>query len=268
MGVFDTLAYGSAPAAARFSNHMTEHRAAGSAFPPTRHSLVAAVRGDDEEARGRAFGALVEVYWRPVYKYLRVKWSASVEDAADLTQEFFTRALEKGFFTSYDPEKALFRTFLRLCVDRFAANEREAARRQKRGGGVRVLPLDFEGAEGELRATDVADRTTPEEFFHREWVRSLFGLAVDDVRARLLADGKATHLALFERYDLGAGGGDRPTYADLAAELGIPATQVTNYLAAARREFRSAVLERLHALSGGEAEYRAEARALLGVEVP
>jgi RNA polymerase sigma factor (sigma-70 family) len=247
---------------------MADYSAAGSAFPPTRHSVVAAVRGEDPEARGRAYGALVEAYWRPVYKYLRVKWNAEAEDARDLTQEFFTRAIEKGFFESYDSDKALFRTFLRVCVDRFAANEREASRRQKRGGGARLLSLDFDGAEGELRVVDVPDGATPDEFFHREWVRSLFGLAIEDMRSRLLEGGKDLHFDLFERYDLGMGGAERPTYAELAVEYGLTATQVTNYLAAARREFRAAVLARLRDLSGGEAEFRAEARALLGIELP
>ena len=81
-------------------------------------------------------------------------------------------------------------------------------------------------------------------------------------------EGKRTHFLLFERYDLAdAEPHERPTYAELAAELGLPVTQVTNFLAAVRREFRRAVLARLRETSGGEEEFRAEARALLGIEV-
>jgi RNA polymerase sigma factor (sigma-70 family) len=246
---------------------MPVHSAAGGLFPTTRYSIVAATRDDDPQARERALGALVEAYWRPVYKYVRVKWGSDAEDARDLTQEFFTRAIEKGFFQSYDPGKALFRTFLRVCLDRFVANERKAAGRLKRGGGALVRQFDFEGAENELRAADVKEPITPDDFFRREWVRSLFGLALEDLRANLERDGKATHFALFERFDLGAHGNERPSYSDLASEFDIPSTQVTNFLALARREFRKAVLARLRDLSGSEAEFRAEARALLGVEI-
>jgi hypothetical protein len=56
----------------------------------------------------------------------------------------------------------------------------------------------------------------------------------------------------------------RPTYAGLAGELGIPVTQVTNFLALARREFRAIVLEQIRELSVDEVEFRDEARALLG----
>ena len=52
----------------------------------------------------------------------------------------------------------------------------------------------------------------------------------------------------------------------LAAELGIPVTQVTNYLAFARRELRRLVLERLQTLCATDEEFRLEARDFLGVD--
>jgi DNA-directed RNA polymerase specialized sigma24 family protein len=233
-------------------------------LPATRHSIVEAVRSPDAGVRRLGFEGLVAVYWKPVYKYLRVKWSASSDDAKDMTQEFFARALEKGFFDVYDPAKGRFRTFLRVCVDRFAANERKAADRTKRGGGHMLVPLDFETAEGELRRHDVATGDDLEEYFHREWVRSLLALAVDDLRVRYLAEGKATQLRVFERYDLeGPAAGETITYGRLAEELGVAATDVTNYLSAARRTFRSLLLDRLRSICGAGAEFEAEARHLL-----
>ena len=75
--------------------------------------------------------------------------------------------------------------------------------------------------------------------------------------------------ALFERYDLeGAEAHDRPTYAQLAADHGLPVTQVTNHLHWARRELRAAVLDKLREITASEEEFRSEARALLGVEAP
>jgi hypothetical protein len=59
-----------------------------------------------------------------------------------------------------------------------------------------------------------------------------------------------------------------PTYASLASEFGLPVTQVTNYLNWARRRFREHVLETLRSLTTSDAEFRAEARALLGVDIP
>lgn len=241
--------------------------APGGAFPLTRHSVLHAVAGSDAEARQRAYGRLVEGYWKPVYKYLRVRWRRSAEDAADLTQEFFLKALEKRFFAGFDPRKARFRTYLRTCLDRFVANQRRAEKRQKRGGESRPLSLDFAGADGELRETAVPDPLDVEEYFHREWLRGFFQLVVEELRRRAEAQGKAVHFRLFERYDLeGAEPGERLTYADLARETGLPVTQVTNHLAWARRELRALALERLRELTGSEAEFRAEARLLFGVD--
>lgn len=234
-------------------------------FPPTRGSVVLAARDADPEVRRQAFGAIVEGYWKPAYKYLRVQWRADAAAAEDLTQEFFARALEKGTFARYDPGKARFRTYLRTCLDGFAANEQKAARREKRGGGRQPLPLDFPGAEAELARQGGPEGLDMETWFHREWVRALFAAAVEALRQRCRESGHELRFALFARYDLDpADGGERATYAELAREHGVPVTQVTNELAAARRELRRIVLERLAELTGSQEELEAEARAVLG----
>lgn len=236
-------------------------------FPPTRYSAVVAAKNPDAAVRERAVGTLIATYWKPVYKYIRVHWHASNEDAKDLTQAVFAAALEKAVFERFDASRGTFRNYLRLCVDGYVSNERKAARRAKRGGGVAALPLDFETAEGELRALQVTARDTPETFFEAEWTRALFALAVESLRERLKAEGKDLHFLLFERYDLdGDGEAARPTYEALAAAHDIPVTQVTNLLAAARRSFRSVLLERLREVTGSDDEFRDEARRLLGVD--
>jgi RNA polymerase sigma factor (sigma-70 family) len=236
-------------------------------FPATRYSVISAVRSDDEQVRARALETLTGAYWRPVYKYLRVKWNAVPQDAEDLTQDFFATALEKRFFNRYDARQARFRTYLRVCLDGFASNQRKAVRRLKRGGAAHHVPLDFALAEDELRASDLREDVDTEEFFRREWIRALFSDAVDALREQCERAGKQVHFAVFERYDLDGAGAHALTYARLAAELDIPVTQVTNYLAFARREFRRLVLERLREITGSDREFHAEARELLGVDL-
>ncbi len=222
----------------------------------------------DADTRQRAFSSLVEAYWKPVYKYVRLKWQAPPDEAEDLTQGFFARAFEKEFFRTYDPSKARFRTFLRTCLDGFIANERKAAGRLKRGGGVDIVALDFQTAEGELRQHDVAVPPDMEEYFEREWARSVLALSVERLRAHYSGPGREKYFHVFERYDLDpTASGERVTYAQIANEIGAPATDVTNYLAAARRQFRAIVLERLRELTATDEEFRDEARRLLGVDV-
>lgn len=241
----------------------------GRQFPATRHSIVAAAGSADPVIRRQAFDTLVAAYWKPVYKYLRLKWRADEADAEDLTQGFFARAFEKGFFDRFDPARARFRTYLRTCLDGYVANERQSALRLKRGGGAERLSLDFETAEGELRQVEVKDPADLDDYFRREWVRGLFAQAVTALRERCTAAGRARQFALFERYDVeGPDPGETLTYAELGRAFGLSTTQVTNQLFAVRREFRALVLETLRGLTATEEEFEAEARDVLGVDPP
>jgi RNA polymerase sigma factor (sigma-70 family) len=238
-------------------------------FPTTRLSAIVAARSDRPEERARAHGAIVAAYWKPAYKYVRRKWNASREDAEDLIQGFFTRALEKPFFERFEPGRARFRTYLRVCLDGFVANQRKAERRLKRGGGATLLSLDFEDAEGELRRHEPPVDDDPDAYFEREWTRHLFAQAVESLRRDCETEGREARFQVFRRYDLeDHAPGEAPSYADLAVESGLPVTTVTNHLAWARREFRRRVLKRLRELCLDDDEYRSEARRMLGVELP
>jgi RNA polymerase sigma factor (sigma-70 family) len=248
------------------SDHQTQP---GDKFPATRLSIIDAARSGDPVERSRALESLFAAYWKPVYKYVRLRWNRPAEDAQDLTQGFFAELLERDLLAKYSPEKSRLRTYLRLCVDSFVMNEDKAERREKRGGNVLHVALDFSAAEGELDGVviDAAKIPSPEsleEFFEKEWVRSLFTLAVEDLRQLCEARERERTFRVFERYDLD---GDRDvSYEKLAQEFGVPATEVTNALAWARREFRRIALERLREICGSEEEFHREARAVFGWE--
>jgi RNA polymerase sigma factor (sigma-70 family) len=233
-------------------------------FPVTRHSIVSAIRSASPDDRRAAFDVLVAAYWKPVFKYVRLKWHASPDDAADLTQGFFLRAFEKDFFSGFDPSRARFRTYLRTCLDGFVSNARKADARLKRGGGVTLVPIDFGEAERELgdQSGNLVDDF--DAYFHREWLRSLFACAAGRLREAYTARGRADRFAVFDQYDLAPDDRDRPTYAELARRLGRTSAEITNELAAARRDFRRLVLEVLREQCASDEEFEAESRALTG----
>ncbi|HEV8202511.1 MAG TPA: sigma-70 family RNA polymerase sigma factor [Candidatus Polarisedimenticolia bacterium] len=237
----------------------------GDRFPTTHFSVVRGASSDRPEERARSLEAIVAAYWRPVYKLVRLRFGRPPEDAEDLTQAFFTRALEKDFFAGFDPVKGRFRTYLRTCVDRFVANEDKAATRLKRGGGATTETCDFASAEAEIAVAGAAARDrSPEELFDAEWVRSLFALAVESLRAACASAGKEQHFELFRRYDLEDAGEGKVTYDDLAREFGTTPSLVTNHLAWTRREFRRILLDTLRQVTSSDEEFRLEARLLLG----
>lgn len=234
-------------------------------FPPTRLSVVERLASEDDGDRQLAWDALVRAYWRPVYKYLRAKWRLSPEAAEDLTQEFFARAVEKRFFEGYDPSRARFRTWLRTCLDGVAGHAHEAAGRLKRGGGSQPVPLDFTDAEGELRELSLSADVDPDAWFQQEFVRALFARAVAALRDDYRARGRLDHLELFEAYDLAElRDQERPSYRSLADARGWPLHDVTNRLAATRRDFRALVLRLLREACASDQEYERESRALFG----
>lgn len=235
-------------------------------FPPTRWSLIEGARSSRAEERQRALNVLISAYWRPVYKYIRLRWNKENEEAQDLTQDFFARLVEKNLLDRFEPSRARLRTYLRVCVDGLVMNTDKAAQRLKRGGEVTLLSLDFESAEGELKQLPIPAPGGPEEFFAHEFARSLFGLAVDRLRRECEEKGKGLRFQLLELYDIDEGG-KALTYQEVGQSFGIKATDVTNYLAFARKEFRRIVLDELRAMSATDDEFRREAQTLLGVKL-
>jgi RNA polymerase sigma factor (sigma-70 family) len=231
-------------------------------FPTTKYSAVDGARSKDAGERTRAFETIVASYWKPVYKYIRLKWHKSNEDAKDLTQHFFAICMEKDYFHRYDSTKARFRTFLRTCLDGFLANEEKAAKRLKRGGQKNLLSLDYESAEGELKQIEIPANESMDDFFEKEWIRNFFSSALEALRAECEKKGKNLHFKLFEEYYL-----DESSYEDLAARLSLSISNVTNYLAFTRREFRRIILEKLRENTSTEEEFRSEAKSLLGIEI-
>ncbi len=235
-------------------------------FPKTRHSVIAVLKSASEPERRQALATVVESYWKPAYKYLRLKWNKDKEAAEDLIQEFFLSELEKNFLSGFDPARARFRTFLRTCLDRLVQNQNRAAGRIKRGGNAEVVAFDFAVAEAEIQAP--ASNHNPEDFFEREWIRGLMELSVENLKKHCGEVDKETAFKLFEKYDLaGLETEEKTSYARLAVEFQINEETVTNQLAYARREFRRIVLEKLRELTASEEEFREEARTVLGMDV-
>ena len=189
------------------------------------------------------------------------------EDAKDLTQGFFVNAFEKNHFADYDASRASFQTFLRTCADGFVANQRKAEQRLKRGGGLEHLSLDFQAADDELALHPPASDLTPEQYFEREWMRSLFLQAVELLRARCEETDNRVRFELFERYDLEESS-EAVSYASLATEFGLTTTHVNNQLAAARREFRKILLDKLRQTTASDREFEMQARELFGLQTP
>jgi DNA-directed RNA polymerase specialized sigma24 family protein len=149
---------------------------------------------EDAAVRHQSLEAVARAYWESVRKYLCLRWHESAEDAADITQAFFSKSIESATFVHYEPAKGTFRTYLRTCLDHFLLNARKKER-------TRTVPLVLDVA---------AAAGSPEEIFHREWARNLFSLAIADLHAGR----DEVRFRVFERYDLNDSD-PRPSYQEL-----------------------------------------------------
>jgi len=151
-------------------------RLPGRGFPTTRWTLILASR-EGTKARQKALEELLSIYWKPVYFYARRK-GLDVEAAKDAVQGFFLHLLERGFLERLDPAKGRFRGYLRTALDHYLINAHEKEAAQKRGGGVRFLPLDLAIVEKDL-ATSPPD---PEIAYDREWALGIMERSLGRLR--------------------------------------------------------------------------------------
>lgn len=162
-------------------------------FLTTRWSLVLAAGQAESPDSREALATLCQAYWYPLYTYAR-RQVPSRDDAQDLTQEFFARVLEKDYLRAADRQRGKFRAFLLTAFKHFLANEHERAAAQKRGGGRKPLPLDFDS--GELRySREPSHDWTAERIYERRWALTL----LDQVLGRLRQEfDKADKQPVFE----------------------------------------------------------------------
>src|SRR5215510_6681845 len=182
-------------------------------FPTTRWTLVIAAAGSRPTEARSALVSLCEGYWYPLYAYVRRR-GYPVDQAQDLTQEFFIRVMEGRYLDRADPEKGRFRAFILTSLKFFLADEADRGRAQKRGGG-RVL--SFEVSSGEERyQREPAHNETPERIFDRRWALSLLDRVMDRLRAEFVEHGRLDHFNRLKVFLLDQG---ETPYAALAREM-------------------------------------------------
>ena len=112
-----------------------------------------------------------------------------MEDAQDLTQEFFARLLERNSLRLADRKRGRFRTFLLTSLKHFLINEWNKANREKRGGGRQIISLDAEETETRFRA-EPADNRSPDKAFERRWAMVLLDRVLDQLQSEFVAAGR------------------------------------------------------------------------------
>jgi len=194
--------------------------------------VLAAGRQDTMRARD-ALATLCQVYWYPLYAYVRRR-GYSPHDAQDLTQGFFARLLEKNTLGAITREKGKFRSFLLSALNHFIVDEWKKARARKRGGGG-IISLDARDAETRVGREPV-DALTPEKSFEQNWALALLETVYQRLQREYETEGKATMFNELKSCLVGVR--SSVPYAELAGRLGLAENTVKVSVHRLRRRYR------------------------------
>jgi RNA polymerase sigma factor (sigma-70 family) len=214
-------------------NRDSQSAGSNNRFASTSWSIVVAAGRPSSPDSQQALESLCRTYWYPLYAYVRRRVS-SVHDAQDLTQGFFASLLERNTLGAADCQRGRFRSFLLTAFRNFLADEWDRAKAQKRGDGLRAIPLDFATAESRA-SIEPADKWSPEKTYEREWALTLLDLVLNRLREEFIAKGKQRHFETLKQFL----GENEPGSFDVAAKvLGISSSAVKVAAHRMRRRYR------------------------------
>ena len=165
---------------------------------------------------------LIAAYWKPVYFHIRRQGHA-VEDAKDLTQQYFTAFLERRTIQQVDPTKGRLRSFILVSLRHFLCDEhdrRQAAKRRPPGALV-----------------DAEDQFEADGSFERDWATTVLERAFERLREQAPREARVVRAQL---------DGKTP-YRELATELGTTEANVKVLVHRGRAKLRAILLAELRA---------------------
>jgi RNA polymerase sigma factor (sigma-70 family) len=210
-------------------------------FVTTRWSLIlsAANLGTEQQKAREALAELCRTYWRPIFLFVRARGN-SIEDAQDLTQDFFVTILRNNWLQHADRNRGRFRSLLLRSLQNFLINAAEKTHAHKRGGGVEFISWDDWMAEARSQLSipvQALDCLPPERIFDLTWATTVVEHALQRLREECesrrklwLFQALSSHLT-DERDEL--------SYANLSGELGMAETAVKKQLHNMRQRYRS-----------------------------
>lgn len=211
--------------------------------------------------RRSALEQLFESYWYPIYAFAR-RQGLGVHDAQDATQGFIMDILRRDDLNEVAPERGRFRSFMMTGVRNYIANEFRKAKRLKRGGGVPDLSIDEERGEERYQLEPATDET-PESLFERSWAMNMLQVANDRLRKEYEDGGQSE---LFDELRAFLPSSDKPpTYAELAARLGVGESAATMRVHRMRQRFGDLLQESLRDTVVSEAELAEERQHLFTI---
>jgi RNA polymerase sigma-70 factor (ECF subfamily) len=216
----------------------------------------------DDAKRRRALTQLCRTYWRPIFLFT-VRRGFSIEDAQDLTQDFFAKILETDWLRHADRTRGRFRSLLLTSLKNFLTDAHVRRSARKRGGGMQFIPWDDWIAEAPSQlsiSAQTLEQLDPERLYDLRWAATVVEQALRRLCEECQAKGR---LRLYETLSpyLSAERGDI-SYPELAATLGLAENIVKRQLHNLRQRYRWLLREEISRTVADPADVDDEIRHL------
>ncbi len=155
--------------------------------------------------------------------------------------------------------KGRFRAFLRADCEHFLIDQHRHEKALERGGGVALIPIDAQNAEGRY-LFEPADAMTPDRLFDRAWAVTLLGRVLELLAAEYAESGRAelfAHLKVVLTEGKGAVSG-----ATLAERLGTSEGAVHAAVHRLKKRYRVILQDQIAATLDDPAQIDDEIRDL------
>jgi len=191
-------------------------------------------KGDGAAAK-EALAELCQLYWYPLYAFLRRNGS-SPSDAEDVTQGFFEQILRRGSIGKADPTKGKLRSYLLGGIKFYLKDEYRKAVRERRTGAEAMISIDADKAESRyLEIPDLSN--SPENLYDRQWALAVLEGTVAELEADYETRGKGRHFELFSPFiTLEA---TQASYRDVALRLELTEGTARVAVHRLRKEYRT-----------------------------
>ena len=214
-------------------------------FTTTRWSVILSCADSQASTQTvrNALAQLCQLYWRPVFAFVS-RAGFSMEDAQDLTQDFFVMVLNGHLLERADPNRGRFRSLLLKALKNFLNDARDKRRAVKRGGNIQFIRWDEWMAEVPSQLSVSAKESEgwpPEKVFDVRWAATIAEHALSQLgeecerRGRRRVFDVLSSCLAAEREDV--------SYTSFSKSLGIPETAVKRLVHQLRQRYRALLRE-------------------------
>jgi RNA polymerase sigma-70 factor (ECF subfamily) len=225
-------------------------------FLTTSWSIVLQAAGGSAQGR-QALEELCQVYWYPLYAFVRRQGSAP-HDAEDAVQSFFVWLVESNLLGRADPERGRFRCFLLAALKQFLAGEYRRASAAKRRPKNPLLSIDMTSAAASYQ-NEPYHELTAERQFDYSWAMAVLERALERLRGEWQQAGKESAFQILQEHLTGNGA---VRGRDLARQLNMSEGAVRVALHRLRRRYGEILREEIGQTLGPEGEIDAELEQL------